>query len=140
MVKGDPEEEDCYTMFALTSNSLEPYKVTMNIEGSDLNMELDTGASKSIMSEETYKSLCGRSKHLYIVLEDTSVRLRTYTGESLNVLGLMTVKVKYNQQEAVLPLLVIKGNSPSLLGRDWLYKLRQEINTVRGLDLSQDLL
>ena len=82
-------------MFALTSNSSEPYKVTMNVEGSDLNMEVDTGASKSIMSEETYKSLCGRSKHL--VLEDTSVRLRTYTGESLNVLGQMTVKVKYNQ-------------------------------------------
>ena len=53
----------------------------------------------------------------------------------------MTVKVKYNQQEAVLPLLVIKGNSPSLLGRgDWLYKLRQEINTVRELNLSQELL
>ena len=135
VVKGDPEEEDCYTMFALTSNSSEPYKVTMNVEGSELNMEVDTGASKSIMSEETYKSLCGRSKHL--VLEDTSVRLRTYTGESLSVLGQM------NQQEAVLPLLVIKENGPSLLGRDWLYKRRlnwQEINTVRGLDLSQELL
>ena len=82
------------------------------------------------MSEETYKSLCGRSKHL--VLEDTSVRLWTYTGESLSVLGQM------NQQEAVLPLLVIKENGPSLLGRDWLYKLR--LNTVKGLDLSQELL
>ena len=55
----------------------------------------------------------------------------------------MNVKVKNNQQEVVLPLLVIKGNGPSLLGRDWLHKLRlnwQEINTVRGWDLSQELL
>ena len=95
VVKGDPEEEDCYTMFALMSNSSEPYQVTMNVKGSDLNMKVDTGASKSIMSEETYNSLCGRSKHL--VLQDTSVRLWTYTGESLNVLGQMTVKIKYNQ-------------------------------------------
>ena len=63
----------------IMSNSSEPYKVNMNVEGSDFNMQVDTGASKSIMSEETYKSLCGRSKQL--VLEDTSVRLRTYTGE-----------------------------------------------------------
>ena len=141
VVKGDPEEEDCYIMFALSSNSSEPYKVTMNVEGSELNMEVDTGASKSIVSEETYKSLCGKSKHP--VLEYTSVRLRTYTGESLNVLGQMNVKVKNNQQEVVLPLLVIKGNGPSLLWRDWLHKLRlnwQEINTVRGWDLSQELL
>ena len=31
VVKDDPEEEDCYTMFALTSNSSEPYKVTMKV-------------------------------------------------------------------------------------------------------------
>ena len=28
VIKGEPEKEDCHTMFALTSNSSEPYKVS----------------------------------------------------------------------------------------------------------------
>ena len=40
--------------------------------------------------------------------------------ESLTVVGARDVKVQYEGQSATLPLLVVKGNGPTLLGRNWL--------------------
>ncbi len=52
------------------------------------------------------------------------MKLTTYTGEDVPVAGAITVKVYYNAQEKVLDLLVVRGNGPSLLGRDWLRVLQ----------------
>ena len=47
-----------YSLFNLNlSQRRQPYTVTMNVEGQDLPMEIDTGASLSIISDETRKSL-----------------------------------------------------------------------------------
>lgn len=43
---------------------------------------------------------------------------KTYTGESLQVLGAIKAQVKYEDQRVELPVLVIKGHGPNLLGRD----------------------
>ena len=48
----------------------------------------------------------------------------------------------YGQQHSVLPLLVIKGIGPSLLGRDWLKQIRLnwgEINALQGSLLDEIL-
>ena len=84
-------------------------------------MEIDTGASLSIISEETYKQL---SSEISLSLQECTTVLKTYTGESLHVLGKITVPVTYQQQKIDLPLLIIEGTGPSLMGRDWLAKLK----------------
>ena len=50
----------------------------------------------------------------------SNVRLHSYSGESIPVVGTVNVVVKYGTQTATLPLLVVKGAGPSLLGRNWL--------------------
>ena len=45
-------------------------------------------------------------------LQDTQVRLRTYTGDHLQVLGSIEVGVVYKKQSYTLPLLVVAGNGP----------------------------
>ena len=40
------------------------------------------------------------------------------------MLGTIDVLVKYGNQETTLPLLVVKGEGPSLLGRNWLEKIQ----------------
>ena len=50
------------------------------------------------------------------------MKLRIYAGEELEVLGAIAVSVVYQAQEEQLRLLVVAGNGPSLLGRDWLTK------------------
>ena len=82
---------------------------------------MDTGASASIIGTSTYQSLW--TKKQAPELKQTNVKLRTYTGEYLKIAGAATVDVKHKDQNRKLPLLVVEGNGPSLLGRDWLEKL-----------------
>ena len=60
--------------------------------------------------------------------------MKTYTGETLRLLGATEVDVQYQSQQAKLPLLVVQGTGPNLLGRDWLQSIRLnwvEINCIR---------
>ena len=95
---------------------------------------VDTGASLSIISEETYHSLAKTP-----ALLPTQAKLRIYTGESLPVLGSVTVVVHHNHQQKTLPLLVFKGGGPSLLGRDWLQHLRLDWTAIHQVCLIDDL-
>lgn len=59
-----------------------------------------------------------------VPLEGASVKLTTYTGQPIPVREQFMVKVTYEDQTADLPLLVVKGKSPSLCGRNWLEQIR----------------
>ena len=93
--------------------------VSPEIEGKTINMELDTGASVSIVSEVTWKQNLDA-----VPLKQANTVLRTYSGEVLTVLGQCQVQVHYCQQKAKLPLLVVQGKGPSLFGRNWLEAIR----------------
>ena len=77
--------------------------------------EIDTGAARSILSEETYSKL--RDK---VELRCSKAVLSTYTGERISVTGEVTVPVNYQDQQHYLPAIVVKGPGPNLLGRNWL--------------------
>ena len=87
-----------------------------------MTMELDTGATLSIVSENTYNSLFFAGKAAKP--NNSSAPFKTYTGETINIMGEIPVKVSYNNQEAELNLLVVSGDGPNLLGRDWLGKIK----------------
>ena len=93
-------------------------------------MEVDTGASLSLISEATYHNLW-QSNHSQ--LQRTEKVLSTYTGESLEVLGSLSVLVEYGEQKSQLELLVIAGSGPSLLGRDWLLAIRLDCSQLHDM-------
>ncbi len=83
-------------------------------------MEVDTGALLSLVSRSTFDRIWPDRP-----LQPSTVQLRTYTGEQLEVLGSVRVQTKYGSAEATeLPLPVVKGDGPSLLGRNWLQSIR----------------
>ena len=87
-----------------------------------VNMELDTGAAVSLVSEETYNQHWPQQQ-----LEESNTRLKTYSGEYLETLGNINVSVCYGDQQVTLPSVVIKGKArkgPSLFGRNWLEKIK----------------
>jgi hypothetical protein len=47
-------------------------------------------------------------------------KLKSYTGDAIEVLGKCTVPVTYENETKQLIVFVVKGNRPCLLGRDWL--------------------
>ena len=52
----DTEPTKEYTLFNLTANKCSyPFQVTIRVDGQDLAMEINTGASLSLISEETQK-------------------------------------------------------------------------------------
>ena len=77
-------------------------------------MELDTGASFSLISEHTYQSIWPEKDGL--MLQVSSVKLHTYTGEQVEMVGYITVSVYCDNQTVKLPLLIVKGKGPSSFG------------------------
>ena len=80
-----------YTLYKTTSHSKEPpLIVTLSINNTPVAMEIDTGASVSILSEiilseNTYETVfMGKKPPLS---KDTDVELRTYTGQNIQVIG-----------------------------------------------------
>ena len=127
-------EDSVYTMFTLPSSKQDPIQITVDVDNYALPMELDTGASLSIISETVYKNLPSAPK-----LQSTSAQLKTYTGEPIKVLGCISVKVCHNAQEKCLPLIVVSGEGPSLLGRNWLEQLKLDWTSVFRLQSETEL-
>ena len=67
--------------------------VTVTVDQAELKMEVDTGASASIVSETTHHKLWGAKS---LTLQKTEVNLHTYTGENLKICGRISVDVTYN--------------------------------------------
>ena len=111
-----------YTLFPVSDQQAKPVLTTVRVDGKELCMEVDTGASVSLVSEATVEKLWGKER--LSQLQSSKVKLRTYTGQNISVIGSAMVKVQSGGQIEHLPLLVVGGNGPSLLGRDWLFKLR----------------
>lgn len=97
-------------------------------------MELDTGAAVTVINRAMCRDLCDES-----VLKPSNSTLRTYTGERVQVMGQVTLSVKYGSQKHDLVALVVDGHRPNLLGRDWLAKIRlnwKELFRVEQIPLS----
>ena len=73
----------------------------------------------SIMCENLFHKLWPRRG-----LKQTSIRLQTYSREPIPVVGTADVNVVYEGQTATLPLVVVKEQGPTLLGRNWLSQLK----------------
>jgi len=72
----------------------------------------------SIMCETQYKQPLwpGRS------LSPSEIKLQTYSKKNLvvHVVGSQDVQVCYENQKVTLPLVIVRGNGPTLFGRNWL--------------------
>ena len=117
-----------YPLYNCTDGSSKPILVTVTADGAELQMEVDTGATSSIISEKTYKKIWSTQNSP--PLEPARTKLKTYTGEAICVKGVINVRVEINGQKATLPLLVVEGNGPSLLGRDWLQKIQLDWSKI----------
>ena len=69
-------------------------------------------------------------------MQETEVKLCTYSDEQLPVKGKITCEVSYKGQTYTLPLIVLAGEGPTLLGRDWMQQIRLDWMQQIRLDWS----
>lgn len=97
-----------------------------------LKMELDTGSALSLISYDNY-----RDKFPNLKLKHTSVKLKTYTGERISLLG--KLKVEYKKNKCDLELYVLKNGGVPLFGRDWLKRVQLNWKEIKSMRLVPDL-
>lgn len=96
-------------------------------------MHIDTGSPVSLLPESSWISM-GKPR-----LSPSPCKLRSYTGNQLNILGEFRGRVTFNGSTQVMPVVVTRGSSVPLLGRDWLEVRRIDwraiVNSIHGPDL-----
>ena len=128
------DEIDEYQLLNITSpGKPTPRNVSVDIEGSTVLMQLDTGASLSLMSESTFRELWPERN-----LSPSQVRLCSYSGEPISVLGSVDVTVTYKSQYHKVTLIVVKGSGITLLGHNWLHVFNLDWQKIFVLQSSVD--
>ena len=66
------------------------------------------------------------------------MKLRSYTGDEIKVIGEKTVTEKRDKQDEIhkLKLLVVENEGPALLGRTWLPALTFNVITIKATPAS----
>ena len=110
-------------LFAMQSNkNSSAISVILGVQSStgekNIEFQLDTGASLSVISKEDF------DRNIRLPIRQSKNRLLTYTGETVHVYGEALLSVSYEDQRVKLPILVIKGEGPPLIGRNWLNSLK----------------
>ena len=106
-----------------------------------VTMELDTGAAVSVINESTFDSI--RQVPGDSPLYPAKSKLKSYTGQEIQVQGTTQLRVRYKDKHLSLSIHVVSGNGPNLLGRDWLTSLEvnlQNLNSISSTSPLQQLL
>ena len=113
------DKTESVSLYAITDRSVKPFKVDLKLNGKPISMELDTGASMSLISAKTFYQLFPGAK-----VEPTTTQLYSYPGEPISVREQVEVEVQYGEQLFKLPLVIVNGEGPSLFGRDWMMEIQ----------------
>ena len=113
------------------SSGQQGIEIPVKLNRTSLLMELDTVAGISVISEETYK------KHFSGTPLMPSNRLHAYTGHPLKVHEQLIAHLKYQDQSADVPLLVVEGSGPSIFGRNWLSQIRLDWTKICNIQVSE---
>ena len=113
-------------------SSVPPIMTDVKVCGKLLRMQIDTGASVSLISAKDLDEL-----GLDVPIRSTSTQLHTYSGEPIPVNGELVVTVEHGGKSfPEMRLLVVSITGPSLFGRDWLAVMKPTIYGHEGEVLS----
>lgn len=120
----EDDTEQAFSMYSLQDKHAKVKLITaeLRVHGENVKFEVDTGCSITLMNESQFSAQWKNAKKPKV--GQTSLKLKTYTGEEIKVLGVAEVNVRCQKQQKTLPLYVVSGTGPSLLGRSWLEQLK----------------
>jgi hypothetical protein len=129
------DELGIYFLYSVGSEnySRERYSVELSLNGVVCDMEIDTAADFSIMSKSIYDQ-----KFSHFPLYPSAVKLKTYTGETLQVSGEMKCEIVYQNKTFRLPIVIANYvGKPTLLGKNWLAQMKLDWGRVFSIKTSE---
>lgn len=114
-------DEPLYTVsvFDMHSKNTSSVQVSLQVEKSTVDMQIDTGCAMSLAPKSFYDSHCS-----HVPLQSTDIVMNTYSGEKLYPLGCIDVQVKYLNNVHKLPLIILPSGSVPLFGRNWMRSIK----------------
>ena len=103
----------------VSSAARKPILLDVKINDEPLTMELDTGASFSVIPEHIW-----RAKWPNVSLHNTDLRLVSYGGSEVQIVGRANVVVSHNSQHVNADVFIVREGKYSLFGRDLLSCMR----------------
>ena len=123
-------DDEVLNLYVLTEKRTPPLIANVRIAGTDVHMEIDTGASLTVMSKETYDNVFTGDQRMFEPFQGT---IKTYTGERITPLGKIIADVEYGNQRVTLPIVILKANGPTLFGRNWLNSIILDWNELLNI-------
>lgn len=109
-----------------------PPVAKVEVNGRKMEMLIDTGSPVSIISSQEASQVPGLS------VRKTNLKLRSFTGQKLKVIGEAAVTVKHAGQEKQVRVIVCDQPSRMpLLGREWLREIKMDWKEVWTLSQQQ---
>ncbi|GFN87707.1 hypothetical protein PoB_001421300 [Plakobranchus ocellatus] len=100
----DEQTDEQFTLELFQLGERSPKRlVPLKVEGTKIDMELDTGAAVTAMTKADFMRIFKSEPQL----QKTSIKLKTYTNEVITPLGQLQVKVEKGSETFYLPLLIL---------------------------------
>ena len=89
-----------------------PLVVRLEVQGREVQMQIDTGTSVSLISEAIFQDKWRADNLNRPTICPSQTILRTYVGEPVDIVGECEVAVRYGTQKAELTLMVVRSSGP----------------------------
>nr|XP_029711580.1 uncharacterized protein LOC115256768 [Aedes albopictus] len=97
----------------------------VKVDGKEVRFEVDTGAPVSIINVDDHRRFFGGKK-----LRPPNMELVSFCNTNIGIEGMLDVAVEYGAERVSLPLYVTSMRKHPLLGRQWMRRLRIDLNDV----------
>ena len=107
------EVSKTYWINILTQNDSKDWIIALTMPNErDARFKVDTGAQCNVIPLDMYRQMKGETTNL----KPSSVKLTSYSGHHIDVVGMYQLDVTHRGQKHCLPFQVVKGNVLPLLG------------------------
>ena len=99
-------------------------------DGKNVDMELDTGASVTIIPKNMWFDVLATKPP-----KETGLKLRSYSGHEIPVVREAEVRVSHHNQEVLLPVFIMDNDGPVLIGCDWFSVLKLDWGLIKQISV-----